>query len=144
MDAFTPETAKIGVPTFSAGAVFQQEVANLEVKSNVESVKSGKFEKGNIEFWPHNYAQKNAKNIPGASDATFDFGDARNNDGRYGSMQIHNFLEKQTVFAYNNFTTGGNADLGIGNQPEKNPDWTFSGAARNYKQAMLYVLAEME
>ena len=59
-------------------------------------------------------------------------------------MQIHNFLEKQTVFAYNNFTTGGNADLGIGNQPEKNPDWTFSGAARNYKQAMLYVLAEME
>ena len=144
MAPFTQNAAQLGVPVKSAGATFQTIVRDLEVQTNVPGVQTGKIGDGNIEFWPHNYAQKNAKNIPGASDATFDFGDARNNDGRYGSMQIHNFLEKQTVFAYNNFTTGGNADLGIGNQPEKNPDWTFSGAARNYKQAMLYVLAEME
>lgn len=144
MDAFTPEIEKIGVPTFASGAIFQQGVTNLEVASSVESVKKGKFEKGNIEFWPHNYAPQNARNVPGASGATFDFGDSRANDGRYGSMQIHNTQEKQTVFAYNNFTAGNNADLGIGDQPQKNPDWTFAGTAKNYKQAMLYILVDME
>ena len=59
-------------------------------------------------------------------------------------MQIHNFGEKQTVFAYNNFSVGGNSDIGIGNQPVNNPDWTFSGALKNYRNAWLYVLVSME
>ena len=145
MAPFTQNAAQLGVPVKSAGATFQTIVRDLEVQTNVPSVQTGKIGDGNIEFWPNNYGPRNEKRIPGADDRRYDCGDQINQPQvGYGSMQIHNFQEKQTVFAYNNFTTGGNADLGIGNQPEKNPDWTFSGAARNYKQAMLYVLAEME
>lgn len=54
-------------------------------------------------------------------------------------MQIHNFGARQTIFAYNNFSAGGNADIGIGNQPSGNPDWTFSANAKNCEKATLYV-----
>ena len=145
MDAFDPSVGKLGVPTKATGAVFQKKISNLEVKSNTNKVKTGTFAEGNIEFWSSNYAQANAAGIPGASGSTFDFGDERTAvDPGYGSMQIHNFGEKQTVFAYNNFSVGGNADVGIGNQTANNPDWTFSGAMKNYKDAWLYVLVDME
>ena len=89
---------------------------NLLVKSNVPSVKNGTFADGNIEFWAANYAQPNEKAIPGASNDVFDFGDRRQDPANgYGSMQVHNYLEKQTVFAFNNFQGGSRCDLGIGN-----------------------------
>ncbi|MBS1368699.1 MAG: 9-O-acetylesterase [Lentisphaeria bacterium] len=145
MDAFDQNVAKLGVPVKASGAVFQKKIANLEVKSNSDKVKTGTFAEGNIEFWSSNYGAPNAAGIPGASDKTFDFGDERvSQDPGYGSMQIHNFGEKQTVFAYNNFSAGANADAGIGNQPQNNPDWTFSGALKNYRDAWLYVLVDME
>ncbi|UKI30685.1 MAG: hypothetical protein L6W00_22665 [Lentisphaeria bacterium] len=99
---------------------------NLEVASNVPGIKTGKFEDGNIEFWPGNYGQLNEKSIPGASNAVFDFGDRRQDPANgYGSMQVHNYREKQTVFAFNQFRGGAKADCGIGNAPGKNLDWTF-------------------
>ena len=144
LDAFTTELGKLGVPTAPSKAIFQQNVSNLEVASNVEGVKTGKFPEGNIEFWPNNYATPNAQKVPGASDGNFDFGDQRDNGGDYGSMQIHNFKEKQTIFAYNHFPVGPSADVGIGNAPQGNPDWTFSGSMTRYKTARLYVLVTLE
>ena len=145
MDAFDPNVAKLGVPVKSTGAVFQKKISNLEVKSNTDKVKTGSFAEGNIEFWSSNYAQQNAAGIPGASEQTFDFGDRRTGDDPgYGSMQIHNFTEKQTVFAYNNFSAGASSDVGIGNQPGNQPDWTFSKSLQNCKDAWLYVLVDME
>ncbi len=146
MDAFDPSVAKLGVPTKASGAVFQKRIANLDVKSNTAKVKTGTFAEGNIEFWSSNYAAPNATQIPGASDAAFDFGDRRDGgtDPGYGSMQVHNFLEKQTVFAYNKFDAGPNADAGIGNAPGANSDWTFSSSLKNYKAGWLYVLVDME
>ena len=145
MDAFDPSVTKLGVPVKASGAVFQKKITNLEVKSNTNLVKTGVFAEGNIEFWSSNYGESNAAGIPGASDSIFDFGDQIIGvDPGYGSMQIHNFGEKQTVFAYNNFSAGPNADIGIGSQPANNPDWTFSGALKNYKDAWLYVLVDME
>ena len=145
MDAFDPAVAKLGVPVKASGAVFQKKIANLEVKSNTDKVKSGTFPEGNVEFWSSNYGQKNAAAIPGASDSTFDFGDERTgNDPGYGSMQVHNFGEKQTVFAYNKFDSGANSDVGIGNSPAGQPDWTFTGSLKNYKDGWLYVLVDME
>lgn len=145
MDAFDPAVAKLGVPVKASGAIFQSKVANLEVKSNTVKVKTGAFPEGNVEFWSANYGKKNAVGIPGASDEKYDFGDERSGDGAgYGSMQVHNFGEKQTVFAYNNFGAGPSADAGIGNSPAGEPDWTFSSSLKNWKDGWLYVLVEME
>ena len=58
-------------------------------------------------------------------------------------MQIHNFMEKQTVFAYNNFFRPLK-DIGIGNSSSGQPDWTFSNSSKNYKKALLKVYAEFE
>ena len=44
-------------------------------------------------------------------------------------MQVHNHDAKQTLFALNHWREGSDADLGIGNQPKENPDWTFAGNA---------------
>ncbi len=142
MDAFDPNAIRLGVPTRASGSLFQQKVNNLEVRSNVEGVKTGSFADGNIEFWPRNYGAKNAKEIPGASDSKFDFGDSISATGDHGSMQVHNYREGQTVFAYSNFNAGSNSAFGIGNNPapDGNPDWTFSKSGPNYSKATLHVL----
>ncbi len=144
MDAFSPEAARLGVPTKASGAVFQTKVSNLAVISNVAGVRTGKIGEGNIEFWPNNYSQRNAAKIPFASDKDFDFGDQRDTARPigYGSMQIHDFTAKQTILAYNNFAAGPNSDIGIGNQPSGNPDWTFSKSGNALAKATLYVFVK--
>jgi lysophospholipase L1-like esterase len=142
MDPFTTNVNQLGVPTLASGATFQQAVNNLNVVSNAPGVTTGTGLTGNLEFWPTNYNQTNGAGIPGASDATYDFGDTAT-PGTYGSMQIHNAAAGQTLFAFNNWggtTTTTNTDLGIGNQPGGNPDWTFSNSAGNYTVRSLQVL----
>jgi len=142
MDAFTDSLPKIGVPTFKSGARFQQNVANMNVYSNAKGIVTGTGLKGgNIEFWPNNYGPGNSAKVPNASDQVYDFGDDPSDpaDG-YGSMQIHNHDAKQTLFALNHWTQGNGADLGIGNQPKGNPDWTFAGNAASYQSKRLRIL----
>jgi sialate O-acetylesterase len=142
MDAFTSDLEKIGVPTFKSGAHFQQNVANLNVSSNVKGIVNGAgLAGGNIEFWPNNYGPANSASVPNASGEVYDFGDQPNEpaDG-YGSMQVHNHDAKQTLFALNHWSEGSRADLGIGNQPANNPDWTFAGNAGTYQAKRLRVL----
>ncbi|HEY4415046.1 MAG TPA: sialate O-acetylesterase [Verrucomicrobiae bacterium] len=142
MDAFTDDAGKIGVPVFGSGAHFQQNVANLNVYSNVKGIVTGThLNGGNIEFWPNNYAQANGANVPNASSETFDFGDQPNfpEDG-YGCMQVHNHDAHQTLFAINHWREGAHADIGIGNQPKDSPDWTFASNAGSYHVMHLRVL----
>ncbi len=146
MDAFTSDLGKIGVPTLSSGAHFQMNVSNLFVVSNVKGIVNGASPSGgNIEFWPNNYAADNSANVPNASGAVFDFGDEPTDpaDG-YGSMQVHNHDAKQTLFALNHWSEGSQADIGIGNQPTKNPDWTFAGNAGTYQAKRLRVLVRVK
>ena len=56
LDAFTDDISKIGIPVFGANIEFQESVKNLNVYTNVEGVKTGNAQEGNIEFWPNNYA----------------------------------------------------------------------------------------
>ena len=137
MDAFTTNPARIGIPTPASGAIFQQNVANMNVVSNVAGVVNGTgIATGNIEFWPTNYTQPNANNIPGASSAAnntgFDFGDTRVTTGTHGSMQVHNYGATQTLFALNNWGAAANAAnvlaMGIGNNPTAGqaPDYTLT------------------
>ncbi|HSY42977.1 MAG TPA: sialate O-acetylesterase [Candidatus Acidoferrum sp.] len=142
MDAFTSDAAKTGVPYFGSGEFFQQNVTNMDVYSNVGSIATGTgLSGGNIEFWPNNYAQANSAHVPNASDDVFDFGDQPTEpaDG-YGSMQVHNHDARQTLFAVNAWKQGAGADVGIGNQPQNNPDWTFASNAKNYPAMRLIVL----
>jgi len=142
MDAFTDALGKIGVPTVQSGASFQQNVANMNVVSNVKGVVNGTgLAGGNIEFWPNNYGPANSAKVPHASAQVWDFGDKLMGapDG-YGSMQVHNHDARQTLFAINHWKEGARADVGIGNQPKGNPDWTFAGNAHSYKFKRLRVL----
>ena len=142
MDAFTDDPGKIGVPVFGSGAHFQQNVTNLDVWSNVKGIVTGTHLKGgNIEFWPNNYGPANSAGVPKASGEAFDFGDEPTEpaDG-YGSMQVHNHDARQTLFAVNDWKGGARADIGIGNQPAGNPDWTFAANAGGYRAMRLRVL----
>ena len=141
MDAFTDSLDKIGVPTLQSGARFQQNVAHLNIYSDVENLVTGtNLDGGNIEFWPNNYGPNNSAAVPNASATLFDFGDEVTEpaDG-YGSMQVHNHQAKQTVFALNHWREGQHADLGIGNAPGGNPDWTFAANAGTYKSKHLRI-----
>ena len=40
----------------------------------------------------------------------------------------------------NHWREGGKADIGIGNNPNGNPDWTFLGNAGSYRTKRLRVL----
>ena len=79
--------------------------------------------------------------VPNASADSYDFGDepADPPDG-YGSMQVHNHDARQTLFSLNHWNEGNKADVGIGNQAGKNPDWTFAGNAGSYRSGRLRVL----
>jgi sialate O-acetylesterase len=146
MDAFTDDIAKIGIPVVTAGARFQQNVQKLNVVSNVKGIVTGTgLDGGNIEFWPNNYGQGNSAAVPGAEDKKYDFGDQPTEpaDG-YGCMQVHNHDAKQTLFSINNWKSGADADIGIGNSPGGEPDWTFTKSARLYGVKRLRVLVHLK
>ena len=148
MDAFTGSRAKLTIPTIASGAVFQQNVTNLNVVSNVSGVINGSTASGgNIEFWPQGYTQGNAITIPNASATNYDTGDTRTGTAAgYGCMQIHNHDPgaNQTVLAVNDFGVDGNVmDVGIGNDLSPvgtGVDWTFSNNSADYSRRILHVL----
>ena len=145
MDPFSQDLNEVGVPNAGSGVV-QTYVNNLEVTGDSPAVKNGTFEKGNIEFWPNNYGGTNVQEIPGATD-DFDFGDAAADPvNGYGSMQVHNYLEKQTVMAFNRLHSDTTCDLGMGNNTTKEgkPDWTFSSSGKNYENAELLVVGRFD
>ena len=141
MDAFTDDVSKIGIPTLASKALFQCDVRNMTVLSNVQGIVTGTgLSGGNIEFWPNNYGGPNATKVPNATDL-WDFGDQCGEpvDG-YGSMQVHNHEARQTIFATNNWKSAGRADIGIGNSTGQTRDWTFTANAATYSLKRLRVL----
>jgi hypothetical protein len=146
MDAFTDDPKKIGIPTVESGARFQQKVTNMNVIVNANGITGGNaLDSGNIEFWPNNYGPNNSANIPNAAQDKFDFGDGMGApDQGYGSMQIHNHAARQTLFAINHWGVGESADIGIGNSPAGNPDWTFVGNGGSYRTKRLRILVHLK
>ncbi len=133
MTAPVPDARRLGVPTVASGAFFQQAVANMNVVSSVPGIVNGTgLGGGYLEFWPGGYTTANTPGVPGASNTLFDWGDTPV-AGDYGSMQIHNVPAGQTLLSFNRWGgTGGAADVGIGNNPVDDPDWTLSGLAPVY------------
>jgi hypothetical protein len=132
---FTNDAGQIGVPTFTSGAVFQQNVFSMNVFTNVAGIVTGTgLAGGNVEFWPYNYFAVNSAGVPNASDTLFDWGDTDDHSYNYGSMQIANHNASQMLLSFNDWNNGVNPDLGIGNNTNVdpidnrvNPDWTFYG-----------------
>ncbi|MFA6931779.1 MAG: sialate O-acetylesterase [Lentisphaeria bacterium] len=145
MDPFTQDLKQLALPNAAAKIFFQQKVENLFVNSNVTGVTNGNFADGNLELWSGNYQPSNQGQVPGASDQQYDFGDSGNSDSDgYACMQLHNYQEKQTIFAFNNFRAAKNADLGIGNNASGHPDYTFSKSGQKYQSAQLLILVKTE
>lgn len=140
LPAFTKDVEKIGIPTVSSGAHFQEIVKDISVYSDVQGIVQGEgIETGNIEFWPNNYAPQNEAKIPGAGNL-YDFGDAPGDPvNGYGCLQIHNYGARQTIIAVNHWGAGAAADIGTGNSSGANRDWTFSGNAGSYASARLKI-----
>ena len=140
-DAFTADIKKIAFPTFVSGAIFQEEVTNMNVASSISALNKEGIT-GNIEFWPHNYGPKNAKGVSGASGSVYDLGDQRSGGGSYGSMQVHSSELGGTIFAINRWNANTAVDIGIGNNPDGNPDWTFKVNGKSYTTKRLEVLVK--
>lgn len=149
MDAFTASRAKTGIPTLATGAIYQRNVTNLTVQSNVAGIVNGPTATGgNLEFWPNSYSVANGVTVPNASATTYDTGDTRTTTATtgYGCMQVHNHDNgaNQTVFAVNRFgQDGAILDVGIGNNPaptSNGVDWTFSSNAAAHSRRTLHVM----
>ncbi len=99
---------------------------------------------GIVEFFLGNYGTQKRLANAGGSDKVYDCNDAevQGKDG-YGCMQVHNAKTGATVFAYNRFSDGSAADLGIGsNKGNDHTDWTFMTNAGTYKARRLTVLVK--
>ena len=153
-DPWTDDVSKIAVPCAGTGytnAFNGTFVSNLDVASNVNGVQTGTgLTGGYIEFWYENYSSTNAYDVPYADNAKHDFGDRRDAIGTFGSMQVHNYEAKQTLWALNKFNSYNNwINIGIGNNTTGtgHPDWTNTSNSNgsdytivNTRRRTLYVM----
>ncbi len=144
MDPFTQNLIHLGVPVPSKNVWFQQDVSNLYVKASTKTLPGGKLDHGAIEFWSSNYGPGNQRKLPGASDDQYDFDDTVNlaQTPGHGSMQIHDVASKTTLMAFNNYRGGRTAEVGIGNNADGHPDWTFTKSAEKWASGTLLVLVK--
>jgi len=107
----------------------QRDVSNLSVDSNYQTVSLGSGFSGRLEIWPYNYAQTQQSSLVGGSSAIYDLNDTYTpNDNGHGSFQVHNLTRSQTVFAWNMHRPGGPPEIGFGNSPNGDPDWTSNSS----------------
>ena len=148
MDAFTAEAAKLGVPAVSK-AQFHQKVGHLTVRSNSLAVKEvTDHDGGSIEFCNVNYGSQCGLAGIGGDPKKYDFNDTpaapvKGKTFGYGCLQVNDWKNAATVFAYNHFNEGM-CDIGIGTNPdaEKNPDWTFASNGGRFRARRLSVLVK--
>jgi hypothetical protein len=107
--------------------ILKKNLTNLVVTSDYSGVKTGSYTLGRIEFWSNCYGTGNTGYAPFGNNGSYDWDDAPDaNSGCYGSYQVHNLTDTQTIMAWNNHPQGQTADLGLGSNPSGNPDWTFA------------------
>ena len=146
MDAFTTAVTQTGLPHATNNNVsFQRSVTHLEVASNVAGVKTGSFDRCQIEMWHHSYSAADPNTVFGSSNTLFDWGDTLTtaSPSGYGSFQIHNTVGRQVVLAYNRWASNSTVDdddVGIGSSTGAQPDWTFAANAATYTSRKLVVL----
>jgi hypothetical protein len=89
-------------------------------------VTNGKGLSGRLEIWPYNYSNvASGLFSPVPASTVYDYDDTVNNNGGYGSFQVHDITNSKTVFAWNLHQYGNTPNIGFGNAPSGDPDWTF-------------------
>ena len=145
MEPFSTDARRIGLPT-RPGELVRQRVGDLEVRSNVAGVTQGAGQTGYLEMWPNQYAQTASAQVANASTTTFDADDSPTTPLGYGSFQVSQVgptrpstVPAKPVLAINTFTQSDTSalSLGIGTNPNGQPDWTFAGNAAQYPQRRL-------
>jgi hypothetical protein len=117
-------------PDYENNLSLKKNVTNIVVTSDYSAVKTGSFAQGRIEFWPYNYGTGNTGYLPYGNDGLFDWDDTPAPCADcYGSYQVHNLTDTQTIMAWNRHGYGSTQDLGFGSQSSSHPDWTFAGTA---------------
>ncbi|MFJ5842339.1 sialate O-acetylesterase [Streptomyces shenzhenensis] len=136
-DTFTNDPRRLGVPS----TTIAQRVTGLTTwGSNVKHVE--RADGGYIEFWPGTYRATASPSVPTGDSSAYDFSDTpRGSATGYGSMQVHNAADRETVLALNGWShsRGRYLDIGTGNQKTGHPDWTFSQSGRGLSAATLKV-----
>ena len=118
--------ADLQFPDSVNNLLLKQNLTNLVVTSDYSGVKTGSYALGRIEFWPNCYGTGNTGYAPYGNDGLYDWDDQPNGgSGCYGSYQVHNLTDTQTIMAWNDHSPGRTADLGLGSSPSGHPDWTF-------------------
>ena len=127
-DKWTGATiAELQFPDYANNLNLKKNVTNIVVTSDYSGVKTGSYAQGRIEFWPYNYSPVNTGLAPFGNDSLYDWDDRPDVCGDcYGSYQVHNLTDTQTIMAWNDHPPGRTADLGLGSSPSGHPDWTFA------------------
>lgn len=117
----------LAIPVLDASPlVVQTNVTDLNTYSDNSNVTKGKALSGRLEIWPYNYGNTASGLFsPVPSSTLYDYDDTVNNNGGYGSFQVHDITNSKTVFAWNLHQNGSTPNIGFGNAPSGDPDWTF-------------------
>ncbi len=125
--------AQLAVPDLSDIRVIKTNVTNMSVASNwpgfagtASTVTTGFNKSGRLEIWPRNYSWGTTGISPAGSASIYDNDDTSELTGDYGSFQVHNLSDSQTVLAWNRHYDS-NPDIGFGNYlGSVHTDWTFA------------------
>jgi hypothetical protein len=135
-DAFTSNIRDLRIPSANDPFINQRMIGGMNVYSSHPGVVAGQEGIGRLEIWNTDYGSSNT--YGDGSSNVFDYDDTPSNVGMsngYGSFQIHDIINQQTIMAWNNHKSGATSDIGFGTNSNNNvnfvgggaPDWT--GAA---------------
>lgn len=130
MMAFTDQADRLGVPV---DWIWDVPVADVLVRSTSPNQPNiVRPATGSVELWSECYTE--------GTNGIFDYDDTISVGGDcYGSLQVH--VSMATVLAVNSWANAGNAEVGIGESPGPNPDWTFTNNAGAFTVKRLEVYA---
>lgn len=125
--------SQLAVPDLGDARVIKTNVSNLFIASNwpasagtATAVTTGSGKSGRLELWPWDYSTYTTGILPAGNGSIYDYDDANNGNSVYGSFQVHNLTDLQTVFAWNKHFDSS-PDIGFGNYlGSSNSDWTFA------------------
>ena len=128
-DTTAPSIAGLAVSSINAGQqwIVQANVSDLNVYSDNSAVTKTTSTSGRLEIWPWNYAHGPSGLTPAGTSTNYDFDDAHNGNGSYGSFQVHDLTNNKPVFVWNNtgYANGATAEVAYGLNSGTHPDWTF-------------------
>ena len=144
-DGLTISDLKIPDSSSTALAI-QRVVNNMSVSSNIDGtynstygssgVTTGSGKTGVLEIWYRNYGTESAISDIGGNNSNYDYNDTRSGSGEYGSFQVHNLTDTETVFAWNRHEQP-KQDIGFGNNTNsQHSDWTFQNNYNNETWAL--------